>query len=157
METGEAMAPLLSVEEVRKEFDVRGARLTALDSVSLSVQEREFVTVIGPSGCGKSTLLNVIVGLAAPSAGRVVFRGRPVTGITPAIGYVTQRDNLLPWRTLIENVEIALEIRGVAGGAPRAFSPGSASRASNPITRMNCRAACGSGPTSSARSSTIRN
>lgn len=118
------MAPLLSIEEVRKEFDVRGVRLAALDSISLTVDEREFVTVIGPSGCGKSTLLNVIVGLAAPSAGRVVFRGRPVTGLTPAIGYVTQRDNLLPWRTLIENVEIALELRGVARGERRRRAAG---------------------------------
>jgi NitT/TauT family transport system ATP-binding protein len=105
--------PLLSVEGVSKEFDSRGKRVRALDSVDLAVGEGEFVTIVGPSGCGKSTLLNLIVGLVRPSAGRILFRGRPVTGITPAIGYVTQRDNLLPWRTLAENVEIALELRGV--------------------------------------------
>jgi NitT/TauT family transport system ATP-binding protein len=108
------MAPLLSIEGVSKEFQVRGTRIAALDAISLAVEAREFVTVIGPSGCGKSTLLNLVVGLTAPTAGRIVFHGRLVTGITPAIGYVTQRDNLLPWRTLLENVEIALEIRGVA-------------------------------------------
>src|SRR5579864_4311000 len=97
------MAPLLSIEGVTKEFLVRGTRIAALDAISLAVEEREFVTVIGPSGCGKSTLLNLVVGLAAPTAGRVVFRGRPIAGITPAIGYVTQRDNLLPWRTLAQN------------------------------------------------------
>jgi NitT/TauT family transport system ATP-binding protein len=104
---------LLSVEGVRKEFETRGRRVLALDSVDLDVAEGEFVTIVGPSGCGKSTLLNLIVGLLMPSTGRVVFRDRPVTGITPAIGYVTQRDNLLPWRTLLENVEIALELRAV--------------------------------------------
>ena len=105
--------PLLSVEGVSKEFDSRGKRVLALDSVDLTLAEGEFLTIVGPSGCGKSTLLNLVVGLIRPSAGRILFRGRPVTGITPAIGYVTQRDNLLPWRTLVENVEIALELRAV--------------------------------------------
>jgi NitT/TauT family transport system ATP-binding protein len=105
--------PLLSIEGVSKEFDSRGKRVLALDSVDLAVAEGEFVTIVGPSGCGKSTLLNLIVGLLRPTAGRLLFRGRPITGITPAIGYVTQRDNLLPWRTLVENVEIGLELRGV--------------------------------------------
>jgi sulfonate transport system ATP-binding protein len=118
------MAPLLSIEGVTKEFLVRGTRIAALDAISLAVDEREFVTVIGPSGCGKSTLLNLVVGLTAPTAGRIVFRGRPIAGITPAIGYVTQRDNLLPWRTLAGNVEIALEIRGVARGERRRRAAG---------------------------------
>ncbi|HSC71481.1 MAG TPA: ABC transporter ATP-binding protein [Candidatus Methylomirabilis sp.] len=106
------MTPLLSVEGVSKEFQVRGKRVVALDSVSLTLAEGEFVTVVGPSGCGKSTLLNLVVGLLRPSSGRILFRGRPMNGINPQIGYVTQKDNLLPWRTLVENVEIALEIRG---------------------------------------------
>jgi len=85
----------------------------ALDSVNLAVAEGEFVTIVGPSGCGKSTLLNLIVGLLRSSFGRISFRGAPIDGICTKIGYVTQKDNLLPWRTLIENVEIALEIRAV--------------------------------------------
>jgi len=105
--------PLLSVEGLSKEFDSRGKRVLALDSVDLSLAEGEFLTIVGPSGCGKSTLLNLVVGLLRPSAGRILFRGHPITGITQAIGYVTQRDNLLPWRTLIENVEVALELRAV--------------------------------------------
>jgi NitT/TauT family transport system ATP-binding protein len=107
------MAPLLSIDGVRKEFQVRGNRVVALDGIAIGVEDREFVTVVGPSGCGKSTLLNLIVGLYAPSAGRILFRGQPVSGINPEIGYVTQKDNLLPWRTLVQNVEVALEIRGV--------------------------------------------
>jgi NitT/TauT family transport system ATP-binding protein len=107
------MAALLSVEGVGKEYHVRGKTVLALDSVNLAVAEGEFVTIVGPSGCGKSTLLNLIVGLLRSSFGRISFRGAPIDGICTKIGYVTQKDNLLPWRTLIENVEIALEIRAV--------------------------------------------
>jgi len=110
---------LLSIENVRKEYQVRGKKVLALDSVDLTIAEGEFVTVVGPSGCGKSTLLNLIVGLMRSSMGRIVFRGAPIEGITTKIGYMTQKDNLLPWRTLIENVEIALEIRAVEKSARR--------------------------------------
>ena len=111
---------LLSIENVRKEDQVRGKRVLALDSVDLTIAEGEFVSVVGPSGCGKSTLLNLIVGLMRSSMGRIVFRGAPIDGITTKIGYVTQKDNLLPWRTLIENVEIALEIRAIEKSVRRA-------------------------------------
>ena len=110
---------LLAIENVRKEYQVRGKKVLALDSVDLTIAEGEFVTVVGPSGCGKSTLLNLIVGLMRSSMGRIVFRGAPIEGITTKIGYVTQKDNLLPWRTLIENVEIALEIRAIEKSARR--------------------------------------
>ena len=113
------MAPLLSIESVTKEFLVRGKEVLALASATLTVEAGEFVTIVGPSGCGKSTLLNLIVGLLQPTSGRILFRDRPINGMNPGIGYVTQKDNLLPWRTLIENVEIALEIRGVEKSARR--------------------------------------
>jgi sulfonate transport system ATP-binding protein len=111
---------LLSIEGVRKEYQVRGNKVLALDSVDLAIAEGEFVSIVGPSGCGKSTLLNMIVGLLRSNVGRIVFRGIPIDGICTKIGYVTQKDNLLPWRTLIENVEIALEVRGIEKGARRA-------------------------------------
>jgi NitT/TauT family transport system ATP-binding protein len=111
--------PLLSIEGVGKEYYVRGKKVVALDSIDLAVTEGEFVTIVGPSGCGKSTLLNLIVGLLRSSAGRILFRGDLIDGICTKIGYVTQKDNLLPWRTLIENVEIALEIRGIDESARR--------------------------------------
>jgi NitT/TauT family transport system ATP-binding protein len=113
------MAALLSIEGVNKEYHVRGRKVFALDSVDLSVSEGEFVTIVGPSGCGKSTLLNLIVGLLRSTSGRILFRGDPIDGICTKIGYVTQKDNLLPWRTLLENVEIALEIRGTERAARR--------------------------------------
>ena len=104
---------LLSVEGVGKEYRARGKQVVALDGIDLNIAEGEFVTIVGPSGCGKSTLLNLIVGLLRASRGRISFRGAPIDGICTKIGYVTQKDNLLPWRTLVENVEIALEIRAV--------------------------------------------
>ncbi len=90
-----------------------GRASLALDDVSLRIPEGEFCTIVGPSGCGKSTILNLLSGLIAPSDGTVTFRGAPVRGINTDVGYVTQDDNLLPWRTLQSNVEIALEFQGV--------------------------------------------
>jgi NitT/TauT family transport system ATP-binding protein len=110
---------LLSIEGVSKEYHARGKRVVALDSINLDITESEFVTIVGPSGCGKSTMLNLIVGLLRASSGRITFRGAPIDGICTKIGYVTQKDNLLPWRTLVENVEIALEIRGIDSDARR--------------------------------------
>ena len=92
----------------------------ALEGVSLRVAEGEFVSIVGPSGCGKSTILNLIAGLLAPTAGQVVVFGRPVRGLNRAVGYVTQDDNLLPWRTALANVEIALELKGVPPAERRA-------------------------------------
>ena len=85
--------------------------MTGLD---LDVAAGEFVTIVGPSGCGKSTLLNIISGLMPPSSGSVRYKGATLRGVNSEIGYVTQADNLYPWRTLRENVEFPLEIRGVS-------------------------------------------
>jgi len=95
---------LLSIEGVRKDFLARGKRVLAVEKVDLTIEEGEFVTVVGPSGCGKSTLLNLCVGLLRASSGQILFRGIPIDGICTKIGYVTQKDNLLPWRTLAELV-----------------------------------------------------
>ncbi len=77
----------------------------------MDVQAGEFLSIVGPSGCGKSTLLNIIVGLVVSSAGEIFYAGRRVYGINPAIGYVTQQDNLFPWRTLRKNILLSLELR----------------------------------------------
>ena len=90
-----------------------GKASLALEDVSLQIMDGEFCTIVGPSGCGKSTILNLLSGIVAPSDGTVTFRGAPVRGINTDAGYVTQDDNLLPWRTLKSNVEIALEFHGV--------------------------------------------
>ena len=85
----------------------------ALQSVDLDIESGSFVCFIGPSGCGKTTLLNVSAGLLPPSAGSVFFRGMPLTSVNTGVGFITQHDNLLPWRTLEKNVGIALEIEKV--------------------------------------------
>lgn len=84
----------------------------ALDDVSLEVRDGEFVTVVGPSGCGKSTLLNLLSGLIAPTTGRLYLDGRPVDGASKNYGYMLQRDLLLDWRTILDNVTLGLEVRG---------------------------------------------
>lgn len=84
----------------------------ALDNVTLQVREGEFLAVVGPSGCGKSTLLNLAAGLMRPTVGTVEYGGEPVTGPNRRVGYVTQKDQLLPWRTVERNVMLPLEFRG---------------------------------------------
>ncbi|MFQ5692838.1 MAG: ABC transporter ATP-binding protein [Nitrospinota bacterium] len=102
---------ILSARGVSKSFYSHGRRVRAMESVDLDVREGEFLTIVGPSGCGKSTLLNLLVGLFPPTSGEVSLRGKPTRGINTHIGYVTQADNLLPWRTLRANVRFPLELR----------------------------------------------
>jgi NitT/TauT family transport system ATP-binding protein len=109
--------PVISLRGVSRVFHAQRGDVVALSNVDLDIQEGEFVTVVGPSGCGKSTVLNVIVGLLEASSGDVLFRGKPMRGINREIGYVTQSDNLFPWRTVLENVMFGLEMRGI--GTPQ--------------------------------------
>jgi NitT/TauT family transport system ATP-binding protein len=89
------------------------APLPVIDDINFSVRPFEFVAVVGPSGCGKSTLLNIMSGLLPPQAGSVTIDGRRLTGITPSIGYISQSDSLLPWRTALANVELGMELQNV--------------------------------------------
>lgn len=84
-----------------------------LKNISLSVREQEFVTLAGPSGCGKSTLLNLMAGFIRPDQGQIRIRSRSGETMPPVLGYISQTDTLLPWRTVRQNVEIGLELRGV--------------------------------------------
>ncbi|GAA2536120.1 ABC transporter ATP-binding protein [Pseudonocardia hydrocarbonoxydans] len=92
---------------------VRFGDTEVLAPTSIQVREREFVTLFGPSGCGKSTLLNIVAGLLVPSSGQVRFDGKAISGINTRIGYMTQDDTLLPWRTVRANVAMPLRMRGV--------------------------------------------
>lgn len=83
----------------------------AIENLSLQVEEGEFISIIGPSGCGKSTLLSLICGLIKPSGGEILIGGERVEGPNPHIGYMPQRDQLFPWRNIIENVLIGLEVQ----------------------------------------------
>ena len=104
------MEPIIVFHEVGKTFASAGVE--AVRDVNLAIAEGEFVTLVGPSGCGKSTLLNMTAGLLLPTVGEVLYRGAPVRGINHRVGYMTQVDYLLPWRTLAGNVAVPLEIAG---------------------------------------------
>jgi NitT/TauT family transport system ATP-binding protein len=108
---------VFSVDHVYRLFVGSGKRQsgakTALRDVNLTVKRGEFLTFIGPSGCGKSTVLNMLAGLLRPTSGNVRYHDKEVQGINTAVGYITQDDNLLPWRTLIDNVSLSLELRGM--------------------------------------------
>ncbi len=87
--------------------------LHAMGPTTLSVRKGEFLAVVGPSGCGKSTLLNMVAGTLRPSEGLVTYKGRSVDGINNDVGYITQKNYCLPWRTVEENVRMPLEFRRI--------------------------------------------
>lgn len=86
--------------------------LTVMGPVTLEVRPGEFLVVIGPSGCGKSTLLNLVAGTLRPTIGTVHYHGKLVSGPNSDVGYITQKNYCLPWRTVEENVKLPLEFRG---------------------------------------------
>ncbi|MFN4275808.1 MAG: ABC transporter ATP-binding protein [Ferrovibrio sp.] len=90
-----------------------GGTHRAVAGIDLSVAPHEFVAIVGPTGCGKSTLLNAAAGLLKPSAGSVEILGAPLVGLNARAGYLFQADALMPWKTAIDNVAVALEPQGV--------------------------------------------
>jgi len=112
-----AAAPaLLVAEQVERQYDaVHNAEVAptrALASTSLQVDAGEFVCIVGPSGCGKTTLLRILGGLLQPTRGQVILKGEVLAGPRPEIGYVFQHANLMPWRTVLRNVALPLELQG---------------------------------------------
>ncbi len=101
-------SPILTLRNIGMTFPDNNGGLRALDEVSFEVCPREFVAVIGPSGSGKSTLLRIVAGLLAPTAGSLEF----VHLTDPKIGMVFQQSNLMPWRSVIENIMLPLELGG---------------------------------------------
>ena len=106
-------AHALRVDHVVKRFETPEGAFVAVDDVSLSVRQGEFLSVIGPSGCGKSTLFNIIGGLQGEFDGRVTVGSTVIDGPHPSIGMVFQEESAFPWRTVLENVSFPLEITGV--------------------------------------------
>src|SRR5437016_7042963 len=91
----------------------RGEVFTAISDVTFTVEPGQFCAVVGPTGCGKSTTLSMVSGLDRPSAGSVRIGGREVKGVTDGIGFMFQADALLPWKTVLGNVEMGPVFRGV--------------------------------------------
>lgn len=87
-----------------------------LEQISIRVEKGELVSIVGPSGCGKSTLFNLISGLEKPDQGEILLEGREVTGEKGHVSYMMQKDLLLPWRTVLENCILGLEIQGISRG-----------------------------------------
>ena len=108
-------APAIEFRKVDKRFPASGRNpeVLAATQVSLSIRVGEVVSLIGPSGCGKSTLLNMGSGLAKVSAGEVFVGGEPVKGPNSHVAFMLQKDLLMPWRTISQNVEFGLELRGM--------------------------------------------
>jgi len=90
-----------------------GENVTALKDVGIEIGAGEFVSIVGPSGCGKSTLFNIIAGLIRPSSGKVLLDGRQPDELLGSVGYMPQRDCLMPWRTVLDNTTLGLELNGV--------------------------------------------
>jgi ABC-type nitrate/sulfonate/bicarbonate transport system ATPase subunit len=107
-----AAGPLLEVDGVSKTFAGRRGLVEALANVDLTVNERELVTIVGPSGCGKSTLLDLIAGLERPTGGTIRVGGDAGQRLG-RVAYMHQKDLLLPWRTVLDNAVLGLEVAGV--------------------------------------------
>jgi len=101
----------ISMRGASKTFAVRGKETHALRPIDLDVHDQEFVALVGPSGCGKSTALNLMAGLFPPTAGEVRYDGVPVRSLNTRVGYMTQKDTVLPWRTAADNIAAPLELR----------------------------------------------
>jgi NitT/TauT family transport system ATP-binding protein len=108
-----ASASKVEAVHLYKQFENKrqGSTIQVLQDVSLSVRSGEFLSIVGPSGCGKTTLLRIFAGLISPSEGGVLYDGAPISGPSSRMGFVFQSDNLMPWRTVEDNVALGPELR----------------------------------------------
>ena len=120
--TTEQRAPereALTLRGVTKTFAARPEPVRALGGIDLAVGDREFVSIVGPSGCGKSTLFNIAAGLETLTEGEVWIEGHRAEGQTGLVGYMPQKDLLLPWLTVLDNAVLGLRLQGVSAKAAR--------------------------------------
>src|ERR1700739_2430930 len=106
-------AAKLRLDQVSMTFDTPTDPLVALAPTTLAVAPGRLISLIGPRGCGKSTIFNILAGVLRPTAGRVLIDGIDSTGVTGRVGYMLQRDLLLPWCSVLDNVILGMEARGV--------------------------------------------
>lgn len=113
-EAAMAEPDVLTAREVGMVFNADSPNpVRALGNISFGLRPREVLAIVGPSGCGKTTLFNIIAGLITPSIGSVSVNGVQVAGAKGQVGYMLQKDMLLPWRSVLDNVTLGLEVRGV--------------------------------------------
>ncbi len=103
---------IIELQGLYKTFDKGAEPVEAVRGIDLTVTDGSIVSLIGPSGCGKSTVLHMIAGLYEPSAGQIMYNGRRVSSVNTAVGYMTQKDSLFPWRTVQDNVALPFELAG---------------------------------------------
>jgi NitT/TauT family transport system ATP-binding protein len=113
------MTLFLHVQHVSQIYENSSRSLHALQNIHFGVARREFVCIVGTSGSGKSTLLRILGGLLPPTTGRVMLAGKEIDQPPPSIGFVFQKSNLMPWRTVLENVLLPFEIEGRVDAAAR--------------------------------------
>ena len=106
--------PVIAVIDLSAEFPNGNGGLRVLDGLSIKVHAQEFVCVLGPSGSGKSTLLRLLAGLLRPTSGEIVLHGKRISGPARGVGFVFQHANLMPWRSVIQNVTLPLEVIGTS-------------------------------------------
>ena len=114
----------VTVEHLDMEFVARGRRQKVLEDIDLQIAPGEFFVIVGPSGCGKTTFLRILQGLAKPTGGHASIGGRVVTGPGIDRGFVFQADALLPWRTVLGNALIGLEVNGTRAAEARSRTQG---------------------------------
>ncbi len=106
----EPVEPVLVVRNLSAVFRNGNGGLQALERITFSLCPQEFVCVLGPSGSGKSTLLRILAGLLPATQGEIIFKGEKLTGPRKGVGFIFQKANLMPWRTVIENITLPLEV-----------------------------------------------
>jgi ABC-type nitrate/sulfonate/bicarbonate transport system ATPase subunit len=138
----QGMAALIRVEKVIRSFIHDQQEVPILDGITLEVEQGSFVVIVGPSGCGKSTLLNIIAGLLPATAGNVYYKERLVVNPHLEMGYLTQKDTLMPWRSIERNIEI----RSSASSRARRSSRRGTRRSASSTGRSSTTAPCGRSP-----------
>jgi NitT/TauT family transport system ATP-binding protein len=114
VETAAEAKTFVRIQSVDKTYSARGRALKAVDNVSLDLREGEFVSIVGPSGCGKSTLMMMVAGLVPVSAGHIVIDGKRITKPYSDVGVIFQRDALLEWRSVLNNILLQIDVRRLA-------------------------------------------
>ncbi|MBX3513172.1 MAG: ABC transporter ATP-binding protein [Xanthobacteraceae bacterium] len=110
-----SQATVLAAENVKMTFNTdTSEEVTAISNIGFELKQGEILGIVGPSGCGKTTLFNIIAGLQAPTAGTILVNGNRVQDASGHVGYMLQKDLLLPWRSVIDNVILGLQVRGIA-------------------------------------------
>jgi len=103
----------LELQQIYKEYPIQGTSFQTLENISLQIKKGEFVSIIGPSGSGKSTLFNLISGLESPSQGDILLDGTSIKNKKGFVSYMPQKDHLLPWRSILDNLILGMEIKGI--------------------------------------------